>query len=342
MSNMWVVLAATAGLIALSAFFVAVEFSLLGVKRHRLEDVATSGRAARAALRSSSELTVLLAGSQLGITATSLALGAVTKPALHHWLTPLLTSWNINLVVADVAGFVFALVVVTFLHLVIGEMVPKSWAIAHPEKSAIMLALPMRAFMVLFRPLLRWLNEAANRLLIMVGVTPTEHLIVGQTSDDLRQLVAHSANVGSLEPEYSAHLAGALELQTRTLAELVAPEREVRMLPPNASVADVQSAARESGHPRILIGSTGIVRGMVHVRDTLSHPEDHRVRPMLRQVMRLDVETSLWSALAAMRQSRNQLALVTEQGRTVGVITMTDVLRKVFPGEPREVVSVES
>lgn len=336
MSNMWLVLAATAGLISLSAFFVAVEFALLGVKRHRLEDVAASSRSARAALRSSTELTVLLAGSQLGITATSLALGAVTKPALHHWLTPLLQSWGVSLVVADVAGFVFALVVVTFLHLVIGEMVPKSWAIAHPERSAILLAMPMRAFMFLLRPLLRWLNEAANRLLRVIGVTPTEQLIVGQTSDDLRQLVAHSADVGVLDPSYSAHLAVALELQTATLADLVDLERPIRTLPLNATVADVQRLSREHGHPRILLGNGQGVSGMVHVRDTLGYAEDRGVRHLMRRVMTLDIDTTLWQALAAMRRSRNQLALVTRAGRTVGVLTMSDILRKVFPGESRE------
>ncbi|MBJ7351892.1 MAG: DUF21 domain-containing protein, partial [Rhodococcus sp.] len=92
MSNLWVFLAVTIGLIAASAFFVAVEFALLAAKRHRLEDAAPNSRAARAALRSSSELTVLLAGSQLGITVCTLALGATTKPAVHYWLTPLFES----------------------------------------------------------------------------------------------------------------------------------------------------------------------------------------------------------------------------------------------------------
>ena len=144
-SQPWVVVAATVLIIALSAFFVAVEFALLAAKRHRLEDAAASSRSARAALRSSAELTIVLAGSQLGITACTLALGAVTKPAVHHAITPVLETWGLPLWTADVAAFVLALVVVTFLHLVVGEMAPKSWAIAHPERSATLLAGPMRA-----------------------------------------------------------------------------------------------------------------------------------------------------------------------------------------------------
>ena len=142
MSNPWVVLAVTVVIIAASAFFVAIEFALLAAKRHRLEDAAPHSRAARAALRSSSELTVLLAGAQLGITLCVLALGATAKPAVHYALTPLFEGWGMPYWVADAAGFVIALVVMTFLHLVVGEMMPKSWAIAHPEKSATMLAIP--------------------------------------------------------------------------------------------------------------------------------------------------------------------------------------------------------
>ena len=162
MSNPWVVFVVTFGLIAVSAFFVAVEFALLAARRHRLEEAAERSTPARYALRSTRELSVLLAGSQLGITACTLALGATTKPAVHYWLTPVIHAWGAPLWVADAAGFVLALIVVTFLHLVIGEMAPKSWAIAHPERAATLLAIPMRAFMTVTRPLLVGLNHAAN------------------------------------------------------------------------------------------------------------------------------------------------------------------------------------
>ena len=159
-----IIVLATLVLIVLSAFFVAVEFSLMAAKRHRLQESAGTSRMARAALRSSSELTLILAGAQLGITVCTLALGAITKPAVHHALTPVLAGWGLPAVAADVTSFVLALFLVTFLHLVIGEMAPKSWAIAHPERSAVLLALPMRAFMAVTRPVLQALNSAANRL----------------------------------------------------------------------------------------------------------------------------------------------------------------------------------
>ena len=116
----WVVVLATVAIVALSAFFVAVEFAALAAKRRRLEEAAPGSRAARAALRNSAELTLLLAGSQLGITAATLALGAISKPAVHHWLTPVFEDWGLPPVAADVAGFVLALLIVTFIHLVVG------------------------------------------------------------------------------------------------------------------------------------------------------------------------------------------------------------------------------
>ncbi|MEV7974192.1 hemolysin family protein [Cellulomonas sp. NPDC089187] len=315
----------TVALIALSAFFVAVEFAALAAKRYRLEEAAPSSRSARAALRSSTELTVLLAGSQLGITACTLALGAITKPAVHHWLTPVFESWGVALWLADVVGFVLALIIVTFLHLVVGEMAPKSWAIAHPETSAIMLATPMRAFMWLTRPLLRALNEAANWCLRRVGVQPADQVATGQNPDDLRHLVEHSANVGALDTVYSAQITGALELQHLTVGDLVRGGTPTAV-DPAATMADVRSATRTSGHLRVLVGDQGVV----HVRDTLAHPDDAPVAPLVRPVLRLPADTPVADALTRMREGRQHLALV--EGR--GVVTLADVLARLFPVAP--------
>ncbi|MEP7370330.1 MAG: CNNM domain-containing protein, partial [Dermatophilaceae bacterium] len=274
MNQTWIVVIATVSLITLSAFFVAVEFALVAAKPHRLEDAAATSRSARAALRSSHELTLLLAGSQLGITICTLALGALTKPAVHHWLTPTFQGWGLALWAADVAGFVLALVIVTFLHLVIGEMAPKSWAIAHPERSATLLALPMRCFMWATRPLLRALNAMANAALRRVGVEPTDQVAAGQDPDALLHLVEHSRNVGALDAGYSRQLTGALELATLTVADLLPAVAALTTVDLDATVRDVHEATGRSGHLRILLGAGPEPRGIVHVRDTLSSPKE--------------------------------------------------------------------
>lgn len=331
------VLVATALIIGLSAFFVAVEFALMASKRHRLEDAAASSRAARAALRSSSELTLLLAGSQLGITVCTLALGAITKPAVHHWLTPAFESAGLPAVMADVVGFVLALFIVTFLHLVIGEMAPKSWAIAHPEQSATLLALPMRGFMALTRPLLRALNEAANALVRRVGVDPTDTVKTGQDPDALRHLVEHSVNVGALDAAYSAHLSGALEMETTPITALIRPDAGVSPLPGSATVGEVREATRRTGHLRILIGDTHHALRVVHVRDTLIHPDDVPALPLSRPTFTIDAATTVHLALAAMRQTRNHLAVILDGDRVLGVVTLSDVLHRLVPQVTRSV-----
>lgn len=332
MSDPVVVAVATVLIITASAFFVAIEFAVLAAKRHRLEDAAATSRSARAALRSSSELTVLLAGSQLGITVATLALGAITKPAVHHWITPVAETWGAPYWVADVTGFVLALIIVTFLHLVVGEMAPKSWAIAHPETSATLLALPMRAFMWLTRPALIALNEAANWCLRRVGVEPTGQVASGRSPDDLRHLVEHSANVGALDAVYSDQLSGALDLRRLTVADLVAGHVSPVSVPADATAADVRAAADRSGHLRILIqDADGAPARVVHVRDVLLEPDDKPVADIARPAYTLTPATPLHTALASMRETRNHLAVVLDGQGGHAVVTLADVLARIFP-----------
>jgi CBS domain containing-hemolysin-like protein len=331
MDNALLVIPATVAIIGLSAFFVAVEFALIASRRHRLEDAAARSRSARAALRSSSELTVLLAGSQLGITICTLALGAISKPAVDHWLNPLLDGLGAASWLADGGSFLIALAIVTFLHLVVGEMAPKSWAISHPERSATLLALPMRAFMWFTRPVLRALNEAANWCLKRVGVEASEQVLATQNPEALRQLVQHSANVGALDAGYSEQLSGALDLQGLRVRDLVKPSHRVTAVSAEAAVGDVQEASRATGHLRILVEGEENRWGVVHVRDTLSEPEDAPIAALTRPAFRLRPESPVYTALAQMRESGNQLAVVVDGGRVLGVVTLTDVLRKLFP-----------
>lgn len=241
--------------------------------------------------------------------------------------------WGLPLVAADVLGFVLALLVVTFVHLVVGEMAPKSWAIAHPEKSATLLALPMRAFMWVFRPVLRALNAAANWLLRRVGAEPANEVAAGQDPDALRHLVEHSANVGALDTRFSAQIAGALEMQQLTVRELLQPGSRPSGVPTGATVGDVRAATRRTGHLRILlgVGSTGRITDVVHVRDTLTAPDEAPAGGFVRPVFLLGADTTLHAALKAMRETRNHLAVVRDGDDVVGVITLSDVLRRLFP-----------
>lgn len=331
MRDPWVIAAITIGLIALSAFFVAIEFALIAARRHRLEDDAISRRSARAALRSSTELSVLLAGSQLGITACTLALGATTKPAVHYWLTPLIASIGAPLWVADAAGFVLALFVVTFLHLVIGEMAPKSVALAHPERTAMVLAIPMRMFMTFTRPLLTALNHAANWCVRRFGVEPVDELSQGQTPDALRHLVEHSAAVGTLDDPHYRSLIRALALEHLTVGDIVSRTAGLSTIDAGADAAAIQEESRRTRHQRILVrGESGTVDGVVHVRDTLRDSPFATARDVMRPVLHLSADTPVYRALQTMRQTRNHLALVGDDS-PIGLVTLTDVVQRLLP-----------
>ncbi|MEU3270370.1 hemolysin family protein [Saccharomonospora sp. NPDC006951] len=331
--NPLLAIAITIGIIVLSAFFVAVEFSLVAARKYRLEDAAGRSASARAALKSARELSLLLAGSQLGITLCTLALGAVTKPAVHHMLTPLMSDLGLPLGAADVIAFVLALVVVTFLHLVVGEMAPKSWAIAHPEKSATLLAIPMRGFMWFTRPILLALNGAANWCLHRLGVAAVDEVSAGHTPDDLRQLVEHSAEAGALDAPRHGQLATALDLRVRPLRDIMRPIADVSAVAASATVAEVQRASRDSGHLRLVVrGERGRPLGVVHVRDTLTQPEGTTAGELVRTALTLSADAPAYTALGTMRDRRNHFALLEEDGAIVGLLTLQDLLDELLAG----------
>ena len=321
--NVWLALGLTAGIIALSAFFVAIEFALVAARRYRLEAAAETSASARAALRSARDLSLLLAGSQLGITLCTLALGAISKPAVHHLLEPLFH--GLPHAVASAVSFVLALVIVTFLHLVVGEMAPKSWAISHPEKSATLLAIPMRAFMWFTRPVLVMLNGMANWTLHRVGVEAVDEVSAGHSPDDVRELVEHSAKAGALDSERRDQLATALEVNSRPLDEIVTPREDIASVSPDDGLEEIKRVSRESTHLRLVVMDGGEPVGVLHVREALTSPAGTTAADLMRPVLTLPSNTPMYAAMGIMRESRSHLALVEDDG-LMGLVTLQDVL----------------
>lgn len=337
--NEWLVPAvATVGIIALSAFFVVIEFSLLAARRHRLEDEAAHSASARSAIRGLNQLTVMLAAAQLGITACTFALGAITKPAMHQLLMPafvFMPTWA-----ADVLAFVLALVLVTFLHLVVGEMTPKSWAIAQPERAAKIVALPAQALVATLGPLLRLINRLANRLVTATGVEPVDRAAVaGYDSETIRSLVEHSTATGTLDAASGQQISDLLGLSAQTVEEITAtPSRESPVLPAEATVRQVQDSCRRTGQLRALLRTEEPESlSVVHVRDTLQSAEDVPAEEFARTALVIRGRTSVYDALQQMRAAGEQFAVVHSTGKTFGVITWKDILERVWPG----VVSTE-
>jgi CBS domain containing-hemolysin-like protein len=329
LSSLTVVLL-TIGLIALSAFFVIIEFSLMAARRHRLEAEAVGKKSARAALRGMNELTIMLAGAQLGITGCTFALGAITKPALDYRLGPILEQLGLPLVLAGVLSFSLSLVAVTFLHLVVGEMAPKSWAIANPEIAAKAIGMPSRIYLWPLRPFLATVNDIAAALVRRAGFTPIDRAAVGgYNADTIRLLVEHSAEVGVLEPRLKNQLAEALRLQNITADDILSAH-EISAVDAGATVAELQAESRRSGHLRVLTLESGVISGYVHVRDSLALPPEASLVAITRACYRVAPETPVYEMLREMRATGVQLAIV-ETTNGPQVLTIKDVIKRILP-----------
>lgn len=324
-------------LLALNGFFVAAEFALVAAKRHRLQGYTESGavraRAARAALEGSRQLSLMLAGAQLGITLCSLGLGALAKPALTELFKPMLYALGLPEEISYAAAFLVALTVVVFLHMVIGEMAPKSWAISHPETSALLLALPFRAFARAVAPILHALNGVANAALRAVKVTPAGELAEAHGPAGLKVLLETSARHGTLPDAEQRMLSAMLALGNTTVESVMIPAERIITVDGDTPAHEVEQAARRTGRSRLAVtGSTGIT-GFVHVRDALkatTHGLPATAADLLTPAYVLRPRQSVMSAIRGMREHRAQLALVAAGGAPTGLVALEDLLEQVI------------
>ena len=334
MSTTWAVLCSVL-LLAGNAFFVAAEFALVASKRYRLERAAAAGnRAARAALAGSRELSLMLAGAQLGITLCSLGLGALAEPAIEHLVHPLLHRLGLPDVPSEIIAFLFALAIVTFLHLVIGEMMPKSWAITDPERSATLLALPFRGYVRLVRPALQGLNVLANAALKPFGVHPQDQLAQAHGPQEMHILLERSRAEGLIGAEQTELLTSMLKLQETKVADVLIPDDQLVTVAPGASALDIEAASLSSGRSRLaVVSEADEVVGVVHVRDAVrvtTAGRDATAADLMDPPFVLDVRVTVTDAVTQMRGARVQLAMVTRGGERVGFVALEDLLEQVI------------
>lgn len=314
MSITWSLIASL-GLLIANAFFVAAEFAVVAARRHRLEErVAAGSRLARAALRSSRELSVMLAGAQLGITLCTLGLGALAKPAVAVLLEGLFGTLGVPDAVATVIAVLLAVSIVVFLHMVVGEMAPKSWAISDAERSAELLAWPFRAFVRVCRPVLAALNGLANGCLRLVGVAPQDELAQVHGPAELRMLLATSHGHGLIQTEEHRILTGALALDERTLRDVAIPFEDVVSVHAEADLDTIEAVSRESGRSRLVVfGADQVPVGLVHVLDAIrarTSAPTATAADLMYPTATLGAGLTLLAAVAVMQRERAQLAFV--------------------------------
>lgn len=333
--NGWAVVMAVL-LLVVNGAFVALEFSLVGSRRTRLASMAEAGDTrAEMAVEAMRSVDLELAGAQLGITMASLGLGLTAEPALAGGLSRLLGLGGLSHSVVHVIAVVLALVIITFLHLVVGEMVPKNLALAHPERTLLALAGPNRIFMAVFRPLLRVLNGAARLCLRAVGVSPASELSTTHTAEELAAMFAVSHEGGELEDFAADLLTGAIDFGSREVGSIMVAREAIVSIPTSTTVAAAERVVVETGHSRLVVtgGDLDDVRGFIHSKDLLAlgpRMTDRSVPDRLvRAMLVVPCERTLDDVLAAMRSSRAHFAIVTtDGGATAGLVTLEDLLEE--------------
>jgi CBS domain containing-hemolysin-like protein len=335
-------LGVTAGLLVLSGFFVASEFALVGSRRHRLEQhVAAGRRGARSAVAGVRELSLMLAGAQLGITMCVIGLGMISEPAVHHLLEPPLSALGLPGAVTRIVALVVALAIITFLHVVVGEMAPKSWAISHPERSAMLLAPAFRAFTWVFRWLLIVLNELSNGLLRLLRVTPRDEIVQVRNREQMHHLVAESERLGLISRADRGLLTRALDAPVAPVTGVTVPATVIVGVPAAAGPQEVVDAAAGSGRTRLVVWEPdGTVVGVVHIRDALLARARGLSRPaaaMATPLPELPPDANLAGAVDLLQQGRAQLGLIRgRSGEVAGLVSLDDLLIRLLtdPASP--------
>ncbi len=328
-----IALSASALLIVLNGLFVAYEFAVVAARRSAFEeDQAGNGPVARAARASLTDLSMQLAGAQLGITMASLALARIGEPALEAILVPRLEG-AMGVERAENLSFAVALAIFTFLHLIFGEMVPKNIALTVPETTLRYSVLPYRLYLVIFRPVVWFLNAIANGMARLVGIEPRDEIMTVHTASELSAIVHHSQQGGAIEADDAERLQGALEFAERAVSEIATPLDDYPSVVLGTTAVQLEGVVARTGFRRILVRQPGRRKpiGYLHARDLLEIPADRRAAPvpaaLVRRTAVVDGETSLITVLRDLRRARLQLAVVASDDAEPAVVSVEEVIR---------------
>lgn len=328
-------------LLAANALFVGAEFALVSARRSVIEPRAEEGAwAARITLRAMENVSLMLAGSQLGITVCTVGLGALAEPAIAHTLAAPFESLGLPAGIIHPVSLVIALLLVGGLHVVLGEMVPKNIALARPDRSVLLLAPGLTVLVKVLYPAIGLLNWIANSCLRLAGVTPRNEIASAFTRDEVAGLVEESGREGILDSHESHLLAGALEFDERDAGSVLLPLDTLETLPESVTPAEVEAAAGRTGFSRFPVTREGTLIGYLHLKDALEVKEVHRNRPIalswIRALPTVRLGDQLRAVLETMQGSGAHLARVIGDDReTVGAVALEDVLEELI-GEVRD------
>ncbi|GEP38161.1 membrane protein [Nocardioides psychrotolerans] len=329
-------------LLAANAFFVGAEFAIISARRTQIEPRAQAGsRMAKTTLRAMEDVSLMMAGAQLGITICSLGLGAIGEPAIAHLLEPGFAALGVPEAFLHPVAFVLALLIVVFLHVVLGEMVPKNIALAGPERSAILLGPPLVGVVTILRPIIGTLNAIANATLRLLKVEPKDEISSTFTREEVAALVEESRGEGLLADDEYDRLAGALGFTEKTVAAVLMRPDTLATIMRGSSPADVEALCAATGFSRFPVASEdGELMGYLHIKDVLEPDEVRRLQPIedkwIRPFAPVTTGDQLHDALETLQRRGAHMARVVDlEGVTLGLATLEDVIEELV-GEIRD------
>ncbi|AKE41178.1 uncharacterized CBS domain-containing protein [Corynebacterium kutscheri] len=326
------------GLLVANAFFVASEFALISSRRDRIENLIAQGRrGAQRVLHATENLSLALAACQFGITICSLILGKVAEPAIAHFIEEPFHVLGMPDNLLHPVSFVIALGLITYLHILFGEMVPKNIALAGPETLALWLTPALLAFMRITRPFIAFMNWLARITLRLFGIEQKDELDSTVDPQQLATMIAESNSEGLLDAEETARLRKALRSDQRSLTEVMIPLEKVRTLDfghRGPQISALETLVGETGFSRFpVLNKDGSYIGYVHIKDVLDRFEDpdgdttiHRAE--IRPLSIVDASGSLEDALELMHRKSAHMAQVRQRGQLIGVITLEDLIEE--------------
>jgi CBS domain containing-hemolysin-like protein len=323
-------------LLAGNAFFVGAEFALISARRTQIEPLAQGGsRLARITLRAMERVSLMMAGAQLGITMCSLGLGAIGEPAVAHLMEPAFEALGVPDALVHPIAFAIALSVVVTLHMVVGEMVPKNFALATPERAALALGPPLYAVVWILRPVIWLLNGIANVVLRLLKVDPKDEVTSAFTAQEVAGFIAHSRREGLLDEAETELLTGALSFTEGTVEKVLLPLDTLVTVPPHTTVEALEELCAQTGFSRFpVLGAEGEMRGYVHLKDVIGTPVGERgaelPRKFVRSLATIPTGSTLEDALALMQARNAHLGRVVQAdtGIVVGVAALEDVIEE--------------
>ncbi|MGG3914827.1 hemolysin family protein [Rossellomorea vietnamensis] len=336
-------------LIGLTAFFVASEFAIVKVRGSRIDQLVSEGnQTAVAAKRVISHLDEYLSACQLGITITSLGLGWLGEPTIETLLHPAFEKFDLNPSISSIISFALAFSVITFLHVVIGELAPKTFAIQKAEKITLLFAKPLIWFYRIAYPFIWTLNSSARVFTGMFGLKPASEHEIAHSEEELRIILSDSYKSGEINSSEFKYVNKIFEFDERIAKEIMVPRTNIVTLSAESTIHEVLSVIKEERYTRypVVDGDKDNILGVVNVKELLTtlvnHKSEHEdVTSFIKPVIRVIETIPIKALLLKLQKERSPMAvLLDEYGGTAGLVTVEDIIEEIV-GEIRDEFDID-